>query len=91
MKVKMFDKEWEVKDINYKEKRELWQLSLSSFAGSEVVQEKYFNMINKVEELSGLSEKDYVHNDKSLLTMAEIDLLLQEVFASYMGTEKKDS
>jgi hypothetical protein len=91
MKVKMFDKEWEVKDINYKEKRELWQLSLSSFAGSEVVQEKYFDMINKVEELSGLSEKDYVHKDKSLLTMAEIDLLLQEVFASYMSTEKKDS
>ena len=91
MKVKMFDKEWEVKDINYKEKRELWQLSLSSFAKSEVVQEKYFNMINKVEELSGLSEKDYIHKNENPLTMAEIDLLLQEVFASYMGTEKKDS
>jgi hypothetical protein len=48
-------------------------------------------MINKVEEISGLSEKDFVHKDKSLLTMAEIDLLLQEVFASYMSTEKKDS
>jgi len=91
MKVKMFDKEWEVKDINYKERRELWHLSLSSFAGTEVVHDKYFKMINKVEEISGLSEKDCIHNDKSLLTMAEIDLLLQEVFASYMGTEKKDS
>jgi len=91
MKVKMFDKEWEVKDINYKERRELWHLSLSSFAGTEVVHDKYFKMINKVEEISGLSEKDFIHNDKSLLTMAEIDLLLQEVFASYMGTEKKDS
>ena len=91
MKVKMFDKEWEVKDINYKERRELWHLSLSSFAGTEVVHDKYFKMINKVEEISGLSEKDFVHKDKSLLTMAEIDLLLQEVFASYMGTEKKVS
>ena len=87
----MFDKEWEVKDINYKERRELWHLSLSSFAGTEVVHDKYFKMISKVEEISGLSEKDFVHKDKSLLSMAEIDLLLQEVFASYMGTEKKDS
>ena len=91
MKVKMFKKEWEVKDINYKERRELWQLSLGSFVGSEVVQDKYFEMINKVEELSGLQEKDYIKKDKSLLTMAEIDLLLQEVFASYMSMEKKDS
>tara|TARA_R100001530_G_scaffold54222_1_gene40014 strand:+ start:63 stop:338 length:276 start_codon:yes stop_codon:yes gene_type:complete len=91
MKVKMFKKEWEVKDINYKERRELWQLSLGSFVNSEVVQDKYFEMINKVEELSGLQEKDYIKKDKSLLTMAEIDLLLQEVFASYMSMEKKDS
>ena len=91
MKVKMLKKEWEVKDINYKERRELWQLSLGSFVNSEVVQDKYFEMINKVEELSGLQEKDYIKKDKSLLTMAEIDLLLQEVFASYMSMEKKDS
>ena len=91
MKVNVFDREWEVNDISYGQKRELWQMSLSSFNGNEIVQEKYFKMINKVEELSGLTEKDYVHKDKSLFTMAEIDLLLQEVLSSYMGTAKKDS
>jgi hypothetical protein len=91
MKVKLFDKEWEVNDINYGQKRELWQMSLSSFNGTEILQDKYFDMINKVEKMSGLTEKDYVHKEDKLLSMAEIDLLLQEVLSSYMGTAKKDS
>ena len=31
MKVKLFDKEWNVNSITYKQKRELWQLSLVAF------------------------------------------------------------
>ena len=91
MKVKMFNKEWEVNNPTYKEKRELWKLNATTFDGENVNQDNYFKLLDKVEEISGLSEKDFVHKDKSLLSMAEIDLLLQEVFASYMGTEKKDS
>ena len=90
MKVKVFNKEWEVNNPTYKEKRELWKLNATTFDGENVNQDNYFKLLDKVEEISGLSEKDFVHKDKSLLSMAEIDLLLQEVFASYMGTEKKD-
>ena len=88
--VNMFDKEWKINAITYEQRRQLWQLSLASFAGKEIVQDKYFEMINMVEKLSGLKESDYIHKDDKLLTMAEIDLLLQEIFAYYMGTEKKD-
>jgi hypothetical protein len=91
MKVKMFDKEWNINSINYKQKRELWHLSLIAFDNKNTIQDKYFEMINKVEEYSGLTEDDYTHKDKSLLSMAEIDLLLQEVYSCYMGIEKKDS
>jgi hypothetical protein len=85
MTVKMFDKEWEIKPITYRQKRELWQLSLNAFKEDSQDQEDYFKLINKVEELSGLVEKDLAN-----LSMAEIDLLLQQIFTQYMGLEKKD-
>tara|TARA_Y100001980_G_C14404962_1_gene200172 strand:- start:2 stop:262 length:261 start_codon:yes stop_codon:yes gene_type:complete len=86
MKVKMFDKEWEVNPITYKQKRELWQLSLNAFREDKENEDDYFKLINKVEELSGLTEKDM-----DSLSMAQIDLLLQQIFTDYMGLEKKDS
>jgi len=87
MKVSMFDKEWSINTITYKQKRELWQLSLDAFQDEKKQnQEKYFKLINKVEEYSGLVEKDLAK-----LSMAQIDLLLQQIFTEYMGLEKKDS
>ena len=86
MKVKMFDKEWEVDPITYKQKRELWQLSLNAFRDDKENQDDYFKLINRVEELSGITEKEI-----SSLSMAQVDLLLQQIFTDYMGLEKKDS
>ena len=84
MKVKMFDKEWEVNPITYKQKRELWQLSLNAFRDDKENQDDYFKLINRVEELSGITEKEV-----SSLSMAQVDLLLQQIFTDYMGLEKK--
>ena len=86
MKVEMFDKEWEVNPITYKQKRELWQLSLNAFRDDKENQDDYFKLINRVEELSGITEKEV-----SSLSMAQVDLLLQQIFTDYMGLEKKDS
>ena len=82
----MFKKEWEIKSITYKEKRELWQLSLNAFKDGTTDQEAYFVLLNKVEDISGLKEKDL-----EKLSMADIDALLQEIYSQYMGLEKKDS
>ena len=86
MKVKMLDKEWEVNPITYKQKRELWQLSLNAFRDDKENQDDYFKLINRVEELSGITEKEV-----NSLSMAQVDLLLQQIFTDYMGLEKKDS
>ena len=86
MKVKMFDKEWDISSITYKQKRELWQLSLNAFRDDKDNQDDYFKLINRVEELSGVTEKDL-----ESISMAQVDLLLQQIFTEYIGLEKKDS
>jgi hypothetical protein len=85
MKVKMFDKEWEVKNPTYKEKRELWKLNTMTFVGEELNQDKYFELLERVEEISGLKPEDYVSKDDDKLGMNNIDSLLQQIFLSYMG------
>jgi hypothetical protein len=85
MKVKMFDKEWEVKNPTYKEKRELWKLNTMTFVGEELNQDKYFELLERVEEISGLNPEDYVNKDDDKLGMNNIDSLLQQIFLSYMG------
>ena len=86
MKVEMFEREWEAKPITYKQKRELWQLSLIAFKEEGQDEKDYFKLMNTVEEFSGLTEKDFTD-----LSMGQIDLVLQQVFTQYMGLEKKDS
>ena len=85
MKVKMFKKEWEVNNPTYKEKRELWKLNAMTFVGKELNQDKYFDLLQKVEEISGLKPEDYVNKNGDELAMANIDSLLQQIFLSYMG------
>ena len=84
MKIEMFDKEWEVKPLTYREKRELWLMSLKAFPDGEINQDKYFDLMLKVEKMSGLKEKDLEQ-----LNMGDVDLLLQEIYQQYMGIEKK--
>ena len=85
MKVKMFDKEWEEKNPTYKEKRELWKLNTMTFVGEELNQDKYFELLERVEEISGLNPEDYVNKNDDKLGMNNIDSLLQQIFLSYMG------
>ena len=85
MKVKMFNKEWEVNNPTYKEKRELWKLNATTFDGENVNQDNYFKLLDKVEEISGLQPEDYVNQKGDPLNMANIDSLLQKIFLSYIG------
>ena len=85
MKVKMFDKEWEVNNPTYKEKRELWKINTMTFEGDKLNQDNYFKLLDKVEEISGLQPEDYVNQKGKPLNMANIDALLQQVFLSYIG------
>jgi len=85
MKVKMFNKEWEVKNPTYKEKRELWKLNTMTFDEGKINQDKYFQLLERVEEITGLKPEDYVNKNGDELAMAKIDSLLQQIFLSYIG------
>jgi hypothetical protein len=83
MKVKALDKEWEVKDVSYKERRKLYELNVKAFWKGEVDPDVYYSVLEKVAEISGLSDDDLKD-----LPMVEIDQLLQAVLSAYLGMEK---
>ena len=56
---------------------------------NNIDQEDYFKMMDDVEKLAGIKEKDLVDKNGDPLNMGEIDLLMQEVFQNYMGLKKK--
>ena len=56
-----------------------------TFEGDKLNQDKYFELLEKVEEISGLKPEDYVNKDDEKLGMANIDSLLQQIFLAYMG------
>jgi len=85
MIVKALGKEYQVKDITYKERRELHRLNAKAFWHGKVEPESYYDILEKVAEISGLQEADL--ND---LSMVEVDQVLQEVFTNYMGLAKNE-
>ena len=89
MKVKMFNKEWEVKNPTYKEKRELWKLNTMTFDGDKMNQENYFALLERAEEITGLKPEDYTDKKGEPLGMSSIDALLQQIFLHYVGYSKK--
>ena len=50
--------------------------------------EKYYDILEQVEKVSGLSESDYVIKDKPL-SMNDIDSLLTKVLTDYLDVSKK--
>jgi len=83
MKVKALGEEYQVKDITYKERRDLHRLNAKAFWDGKINPDNYYDVLEKVAEISGLGEKDFKD-----LSMVEIDQVLQEVFTQYMGLEK---
>ena len=84
MKIELNDQVFNVKDISYKDRRELYIINVKAFWGDKVDPDKYYEVLEKVSELSGLKETDI-----DGLSMPEIDQLLQKVLSAYLGLEKK--
>lgn len=85
MKIKALGKEYEIKDITYKERRELHRINATAFWDGKVKPESYYDVLEKVAEISGLGEPEF-----SGLSMVEIDQVLQEAFTAYMGLSKNE-
>ena len=84
MEIKALGKKYKIKEITYKERRELHRLNAKAFWDGKINPDNYYDVLEKTAEISGLGEKDFKG-----LTMIEIDQVLQQIFTQYMGLEKK--
>jgi len=84
MIVKVNKKEWDVNDCTYKQRRELHKLNALAWQGGEMNIDKYYDLLERVGEISGLGEADF-----DGLGMVEIDGILQKIFIEYQGLSKK--
>ena len=85
MIIKALGKKYNVKDITYKERRELHRLNAKAFWDGTIKPDEYYDVLEKVAEISGLGENDFKG-----LSMVDIDQVLQEVFSNYMGLAKNE-
>jgi len=79
--------EIEVKDITYGQARELHRANAKAFWGkaeNEVDPDKYYDLLEKVLELSGLGEKEL-----SEFSMVQVDVILQQTLMEYTGLNVK--
>tara|TARA_Y100000004_G_C8844444_1_gene381937 strand:+ start:550 stop:816 length:267 start_codon:yes stop_codon:yes gene_type:complete len=83
MEIKALNKIFKIKEITYKERRELHKLNAKAFWDGKINPDNYYDVLEKVSEISGLGENEFKG-----LTMVEIDQILQKVFTQYMGLEK---
>jgi len=74
MKVKAIDKEWEINEATYKQRREIYRLNVKAFWDGKVDPDRYYEVLEKCAEVAGLKEKDLKD-----LSMVEVDKLLQAV------------
>ena len=86
MEIKALGKTFKIKDITYKERRELHRINAKAFWDGKINPDSYYDVLEKVAEISGLGEQEFKG-----LTMIEIDQVLQATFTSYMGLEKKEN
>ena len=85
MIVKVDKKEYDVKDCTYKNRRKLHKLNALVWWGGEMDVEKYYDLLEHVQDISGLTESDLKG-----LEMSQVDQVLQSVFVNYLGLEKKE-
>ena len=83
MIVKALEKESEVNDCTYKQRRELHALNAKVWWDGQDV-DAYYKLLDKVSNIAGLGEDDFKD-----MGMSEIDQVLQAIFIDYLGLSKK--
>tara|TARA_Y100001970_G_scaffold259357_1_gene340233 strand:- start:512 stop:778 length:267 start_codon:yes stop_codon:yes gene_type:complete len=84
MIVEALDKEWNVNDCTYKQRRELHALNAKVWWEGKQDVGAYYELLDKVSEIAGLGENDF--DD---MRMSDIDIVLQTIFIDYLGLSKK--
>ena len=86
MEIEALGKKYQIKEITYKERRNLHRLNAKAFWDGKINPDNYYDVLEKVAEISGLGEQELEG-----LSMTEVDQVLQAVFTEYMGLEKKEN
>ena len=84
MIVEALDKEWNVNDCTYKQRRELHALNAKVWLEGKQDVGAYYELLDKVSEIAGLGENDFED-----MRMSDIDIVLQTIFIEYLGLSKK--
>ncbi len=84
MIVEALDKEWNVNDCTYKQRRELHALNAKVWWDGKQNVGAYYELLDKVSEIAGLGENDFED-----MRMSDIDIVLQTIFIDYLGLSKK--
>lgn len=85
MIIKALGKEYNIKEITYKERRELHRLNAKAFWDGKINPDNYYDVLERVAEIAGIGETEL-----NGLSMTDVDQVLQTIFKEYMGLEKKD-
>jgi len=84
MIVEALDKEWNVNDCTYKQRRELHALNAKVWWKGKQDVSAYYELLDKVSEIAKLGEDDFKD-----MNMSDIDIVLQTIFIDYLGLSKK--
>jgi hypothetical protein len=84
MIVEALDKEWNVNDCTYKQRRELHALNAKVWWKDDQDVSAYYELLDKVSEIAGLGEDDFKD-----MEMSDVDIVLQAIFIDYLGLSKK--
>ena len=84
MIVEALDKEWNVNDCTYKQRRELHAFNAKVWWNGKQDVSAYYELLEKVSEIAGLDEDDFKD-----MEMSDIDIVLQTIFIDYLGLSKK--
>ena len=84
MIIEALDKEWNVNDCTYKQRRELHALNAKVWWNGKQDVSAYYELLDKVSEIAGLGEDDFKD-----MNMSDIDIVLQTIFIDYLGLSKK--
>ena len=84
MIVKALDKEWNVNDCTYKQRRELHAFNAKVWWNGKQDVSAYYELLEKVSEIAGLDEDDFKD-----MEMINIDIVLQAILFDYLGLSKK--
>ena len=84
MIIEALDKEWNVNDCTYKQRRELHALNAKVWWNGKQDVSAYYELLDKVSEIAKLGEDDFKD-----MNMSDIDIVLQTIFIDYLGLSKK--